>query len=486
MLIMSCGADSADPIIGGTEDTLKIDSLILVWSDEFNDYSGAPDPMKWNFISGALGWHNDSQYYTNGQNAYVSDNTLKIVAKKEEYGGKNYTSALMTTRDLGDWTYGRIEVRAKLPSSLGIFPAIWLKPTNEKYGSDNFKSGEIDIMEFVGHTPNTIYSTIHTFNNNHWDSTQLFNEQKVENCSSEFHVYAVEWHEDSIFFYVDSLRHHSYGKEANATTDSWPFDMDFYLLLNVAVGGGWASDSGFDENAFPQTMEVDYVRVYAFPENMKDTSFTVVGSSNDNGSISISPQKEIYTYNDTITVTATPDSGFVFYNWTGDVSGKQNPLILPVKQDLSIEANFQIEGELLTNTDFSYGDRSWIFYTSGTASAQMSFDKNNGTVSIDNPGSDLWEVGLYQRDFVVEKGQRYRLTVEAKSDSNKSIEIGLQHHGEPWTYHLLKNIVLTNEMTKYSVEGTLVKDEEDPRVMLNMGKSPGNIEIRSIHLQKLK
>lgn len=236
----------------------------LVWSDEF-EYSGKPDPDKWGYDVGGHGWgNNELQYYTEGANAEVADGILKIEARRENHGGREYTSTRLVSRDKGDWLYGKIEVRAKLPSGRGTWPAIWMLPTDWQYGNWP-ESGEIDIMEHVGYEPDRIHGTVHTDRFNHMKGTQVGKSVQVERARSEFHSYAVEWYHDQIRFIIDGDEYHRFSPRVYSTDPDhriWPFDQRFHLLLNIAVGGNWGGQKGIDEDIWPAVMEIDYVRVY--------------------------------------------------------------------------------------------------------------------------------------------------------------------------------------------------------------------------------
>lgn len=235
-----------------------------VWSDEF-DYTGLPDPTKWSYDTenNDDGWgNNEAQFYTveRPENSYVSDGTLKITARKESLGGKEYTSARLITKGQGDWTYGRFEIRAKLPSGRGMWPAIWMLPTDWEYGEWP-RSGEIDIMENVGFDADTVLATSHTMHYNHSIGTSTSGKLAVSTCHSDFHTYSLEWNEDEWTVYIDGEHYYTYANRGEGW-ESWPYDKNFHLLLNVAVGGNWGGRHGIDNSIFPQTMEVDYVRVY--------------------------------------------------------------------------------------------------------------------------------------------------------------------------------------------------------------------------------
>lgn len=234
----------------------------LVWSDEF-DYTGLPDSTKWSYDTGNHGWgNNELQYYTaqREENARVSDGVLRINVLREDYKGSKFTSARLVTKNKGDWKYGRLEIQAKMPKGVGVWPAIWMLPTDWEYG-DWPKSGEIDIMEHVGYLPDSVFGTVHTEAYNHTIGTQKTKNTFRKDLASAFHVYALEWDEDGIRIFIDKTQYFKFTNEKRSSRE-WPFDKRFHLLLNVAVGGTWGGKMGVDESVFPQSMEVDYVRVY--------------------------------------------------------------------------------------------------------------------------------------------------------------------------------------------------------------------------------
>ena len=239
----------------------------LVWSDEFNT-PGEPDTSRWNYDLGdgcpnVCGWgNNELEYYTKDvKNVRVENDRLIIEAHKEPLGGKGFTSARIVSKLKGDWLYGRMEIKAKLPRGTGTWPAIWMLSTDWKYGGWP-ASGEIDIMEHVGHDPGVIHGTIHTETYNHGKQTQKEGKVIVTDAQDEFHVYSIDWTKNKIEFYVDGKLYHSVTKGINDTFKEWPFDQRFHLIMNLAVGGNWGGAQGVDDSIWPQKMEVDYVRVY--------------------------------------------------------------------------------------------------------------------------------------------------------------------------------------------------------------------------------
>ncbi len=250
------------------KDTTEISGWDLVWSDEFN-YSGYPDPKKWSYNVGGHGWgNNELQYYTEFElnNARVENGKLIIEARKESYENNLYTSSRLVTKNKGDWTYGRFEIRAKLPSGIGTWPAIWMLPTEWNLGNGSWPdNGEIDIMEHVGYDSGVIHASIHC-NQYVWtNNTQKTATINVPNCTSEFHNYILEWSDKEIKIYVDDKHYFTFQNEDKGW-QYWPFFKDFHLILNIAVGGNWGGAQGIDDSIFPQKMEVEYVRVYTKTE----------------------------------------------------------------------------------------------------------------------------------------------------------------------------------------------------------------------------
>lgn len=269
ILIVSCNSNKGSK-------TTAPDGYKLVWADEF-DYSGKPDPGKWAYEYGLIR-NNEAQYYTDSlKNARVEDGFLKIEAIKEpiknaafvsadEQGWKkntefaSYTSASITTRSIADWQYGIIEVKAKIPGGVGLWPAIWMLGNN--YAEAGWPDcGEIDIMEHVGYNRDTVYGTIHTGAYNHMIGTQKGSNTFIEKPYDEFHLYSIEWTPEKIDFFLDGKQYFNVVNE-HKTEQEWPFDQPFFLKLNVAVGGSWGGVHGIDDTVFPQQMVIDYVRVY--------------------------------------------------------------------------------------------------------------------------------------------------------------------------------------------------------------------------------
>lgn len=241
--------------------------LRMVWSEEFN-YTGLPDSTKWSYDPGdgcpnVCGWgNNELQYYNvrRPENARVENGHLVIEARREKMGTRDYSSARMVSKHKGDWTYGRITARAKLPKGRGVWPAIWMLSTDWAYGGWP-ESGEIDIMEHVGYMPDSIFGTVHTQRFNHVQGTQVTGGVLSTTLTTEFHEYGIEWDADKIDFFFDNRKYHTFHNKHEGS-GAWPFDRNFHLILNIAVGGNWGGKMGVDTAVWPQQMLVDYVRIY--------------------------------------------------------------------------------------------------------------------------------------------------------------------------------------------------------------------------------
>lgn len=256
--------------VGGCQLTESLNNFDLVWSDEFEGTE--IDPSKWSYDLGdgcqisqdLCGWgNNELEYYTDRpENSYLEDGNLVIKAIKEipfYLGQHQYTSARMVTKNKGDWKYGRIDVRAKLPIGQGLWPAIWMLSTDNVYGGWP-KSGEIDIMENIGSEPSKTFGTIH-YGHDFW----RFNSQEVEleegTFADDFHIFTVLWDENCIQFQMDGIDVGEPNTRSTVLPTTYPFDQRFHLLLNVAVGGNLPGNPN-GATSFPQTMKIDYVRVY--------------------------------------------------------------------------------------------------------------------------------------------------------------------------------------------------------------------------------
>ncbi|NHF59525.1 glycoside hydrolase family 16 protein [Flavobacteriaceae bacterium TP-CH-4] len=251
-----------------TEDTQTVATFTeLTMQDEF-DVDGAPNSTLWAYDigTGENGWGNQElQYYTDrSENVTVQNGNLLITAKQEDFQGSGYTSARLLTKDLFEQRYGRFEARIRLPYGQGIWPAFWM------LGADIDENpwpgaGEIDIMEYRGQDPTVLIGSIH--GPGYSGGNAISKEYKLENdrFDTGFHIFGIEWGPDFINFYVDDILYNQITPEdVDEETNgegTWVFNKPFYILMNLAVGGTFVGSPN-EETIFPQTMLVDYVRVY--------------------------------------------------------------------------------------------------------------------------------------------------------------------------------------------------------------------------------
>jgi len=334
---------------------------VLVWSDEF-DADGLPDESKWMYDVGGDGWgNNEQQFYTEGrlENARVEGGVLIIEAHKEQWlanpvfkSYNDYTSARLVSKGNGDWLYGRIEVRAKLPAGRGTWPAIWMLPTGNAYGGWP-RSGEIDIMEHLGFDMGRIHGSLHSLAHNWVTETQPTCSVVIADVNTAFHDYAIDWSPTGISFLVDDSQYFS-ATNPGTGWEQWPYDQPFHLIMNLAVGGFLGGQEGIDPNIWPQRMEVDYVRVYDLGDSITvntdgDEFPNATDPDDDNDGLTDAEEHRLGT---NLLVTDTDEDGYSDFE---EVEADSNPL-----------SSGSIPGSgksLLTNADFHLGEDPWIVHT---------------------------------------------------------------------------------------------------------------------------
>lgn len=458
------------------------DSWRLVWSDEF-DGAGLPDATRWSYDVGGGGWGNaESQFYTDKrtENARQEGGHLVIEARRESWESRSYTSARLVTRGKGDWLYGRVEVRALLPKGRGVWPAIWLLPTDWKYG-DWPKSGELDIMENVGYDPDRIHSNIHTQAYNHSIGTNKGNNRLVSSPSENWHVYRMDWYPDRVEYYIDDEVLFVFRNEGTGSA-VWPFDQRFHLILNIAVGGSWGGSQGIDDVIFPQSMRVDWVRVYQQDENAPTTLTTkTVGQ----GRVEVSPAKASWERTETARASAVPATGWTFARWAG--GGTRADTSVSMSADRNLEAWFRPANDLLVDGEFAAGGAGWDGPNYlGTASGSGSRSGGAVKAGVVSGGTERWNVQLLQSGFGLETGRTYAVRFTAKASVARSIDVSVEHDASPWTSHSRRLLELGTEAKPFS--WTFRMDgESDPaaRLVFNLGLEAGDVTLDDVRLEVL-
>lgn len=250
---------------------LKFDESDCSFFDKFT--GDVVDTEKWDYQNGDgsafnnPGWGNNEKQYYRSENARIEDNMLKIRAQVESYEGYKYTSAKLVTKGKFSQTYGRFEARIRLTKALpGLWPAFWMMPANSEYGGWP-RSGEIDIMEMKGRLPHNVSSAVHYGGRTHRYRSEDYTYPDGLTVT-DFHLYTLDWTADSLTFSVDGDPYHVLTKdmwytETDQSSSTAPFDKDFFLILNLAVGGNFDGGRTPPDEDMPAEMEVDFVRVYA-------------------------------------------------------------------------------------------------------------------------------------------------------------------------------------------------------------------------------
>ena len=229
----------------------------LVWNEKFS--SETLDTNSWNIELRKPGWvNNELQAYTDReQNIYIENNNLIIRAVKENYNDANYTSGRINTSGKYSWKYGRFEIRAKIPKKKGVWPAIWLLSDNI-FSEGWPKCGEIDIMEHINNE-DIIYGTIHSEEYNHMTETQIGGNVTIENLDTQFHTFGLEWNSESLIWFIDDKIYHRVNKK-EYFKDKWPFDSNYFLIINQAIGGFWPGNPS--EDFTDSEYIIDWIKVY--------------------------------------------------------------------------------------------------------------------------------------------------------------------------------------------------------------------------------
>ena len=422
-------------------DVEKLDGYDLLWHDEFN--GTALDETAWSMELREPGWtNNELQEYTSStDNVFVRDGKLVLKAIKTDNNGKDYyTSGKVNSQNKKDFMYGKVVASAKVPEGQGLWPAIWMMPTDESYYGQWPKCGEIDIMEVLGSDTSLAYATLH-YGEPHGQQQGTL-QLEDDKFSNGFHTYSLEWEPGEMRWYID--------EQLVLTANDWftavsgqdekpypaPFDQTFFVQMNLAVGGDWPgnpdSTTDFDKAEF----EIDYVRVYQKPEY--DTNVS----------------KPVPVFRD-----PQPD-GNLIYN--GDFS---------VAEDLEDEQDWK-----------------FLLFYGGEGSAEIR--DNMIVIKSQAEGTEDYSVQLVQPDLGLYQGHRYRVTFEARAEEERKMKVCVSAPNVNWIRYLPDTMVeLTTDWQAYEYEFNMGSNKDDNygRFELNMGKrkSVAEINVRNVRIEDI-
>lgn len=418
----------------------------LLWSDNFNGKT--LDKSKWNYELHEPGWvNNELQSYTNSsKNIYEKDGKLVIQPIKsvdKATGNVTYTSGRINTKNKMDVKYGKIEVRAKLPKGQGLWPAIWMMPTNEKLYGSWPNCGEMDIMELLGNNPSKVYQTLHYSKNGSDVQSQATKTLSKGDFSSDYHLFSVEWNPGKISFYVDGKLTKSFTKWYTGTdgigtiTYPAPFDQSFYMILNVAVGGSWPGNPDATTDFAKAKMMVDYVKVY---------------------------QKVSYNEN----VTMKDDNSVTLRD--------------PDKN-----------GNYINNSDFSDNEKlndsvDWYLQTAMGGNATGTISDHTMTITPQNEGTVDYAIQAMQAGIPLAKGGHYRISFDAKADADRSMILRLDGPNYNYLKYMKDQPVnLTTAYKTYTYDFTMSDDTDDNgRIEFNLGAQNSTNPTAAIQIKNVK
>jgi beta-glucanase (GH16 family) len=427
----------------------------LVWEDEFTGTT--VNTANWGYDIGAGGWgNNELQYYTSRvENAAVANGSLKIKALEESYSGSNYTSARMVTRNKVSFAYGKLEARIKLPTGQGIWPAFWALPEESYYGGWPY-SGEIDVMELIGNLPARVYGTDHASNNGGLVSSGGNYNLPTGIFADDFHTFKVEWEPGIIRHYCDDVLYHT-NTQASLGANPWPFDRPFHILLNIAVGGNWPGAPNAT-TVFPQTMEVDWVRIYQKLEDLIVIG-PVLAEPEAAGKTYKIANIPAATFNWTVPTGATIVSGqgtnMITVNW-GNTGGNVSVTVANSCGTVTRSLAVTVSPNIWNNPDFEQDLQQWAFRKSGTANGSVAITTTGvqqglkaAVVTCTAAGANPWDLQLSRTADVI-AGQSYTLRFWAKADMNRLFSVAFIH---PTNYnsYASSNFTATTSWQEFSL-----------------------------------
>lgn len=436
---------------------LMSQDLQLVWADEFD--GSVPDRSVWQFESGLT---NDNVHYyiDRTDNARIVDGKLQIIALEESYQGFNYTSALLKTEHTFNWKYGRIEALIKLPETPGFVPAFWMLPSDNTFGWWPF-SGEIDIMEHPTNEITTIYGTVHTETYNLFSGSSPPQGSTIDipDVASAFHLYAVEWTADKIDFYVDDQKYYTFFNDQGSSA-TWPFDKPFYLILNLAVGGGWVGEPN-ENTVFPAIMEVDYVRVYQDISNtiMQGADFVTYDTEDSEYSLgNFDGADYLWSVPGDAKIISGQHTPGLTVDW-GIFGGNIEALITSGEGSYTIDYPVMVSSNLLKNPGFEKGVKYWnksIAYPVEADFTLISGEMYRGDQSlrirVTEPGANAWDVQLSQGRIQLQGGTLYHASFWARTEGGSNNITAAIINDQDYSLVVIETFTLSETWTKYTID----------------------------------
>jgi beta-glucanase (GH16 family) len=433
-----------------------------VWADEFNGTT--IDRSIWSFD---LGPANDNIHcFTDRpENARIEGGRLHIIALEEPYQGYNYTSALLQTTRSAYWRYGRIEASIKLPQTNGLVPAFWMLPEDDLYGWWP-ESGEIDIMEHPTNQADRIYGTVHTgAYNSFTGSSPRGGSIRIPDAESAFHVYAVEWTPDVMDFYVDGQKYFTFWNSQSGS-ETWPFDQPFYIILSMAVGGGWVGDPGAG-SIFPAVMEVDYVRVY---QDMSDAAISGADFVRYHSRAvpyavpRIERAQVRWGVPEDARIVSGQDTHRITVDW-GILGGDVIAEVVTPGGSYTFNLPVTVSPNYIKNSGFEKGVKYWHKTRPFPAEADFlltSEDTYAGRyclfVDVGTPGDNPWDAQLSQPDLPLEAGKQYQASFFARTvGMPRNINVAIINSAN-YDLYANKTVTLTSRWEQYNLSLAVPSD----------------------------
>ena len=469
-------------------------AMELIYEDTFNQ-DGDIDNTRWEREIHEAGWTNEElQYYTNKiENSYIKDGKLIIKAIKEQYGNAQYTSARLASKT--SWLYGKFEIKAKLPTGNGMWPAIWLMPKDSLYGEWP-QSGEIDIMENVGKEPEWIHGSLHSSKYNFRNGNQVTAKTEVPTNSSEYHTYGVIWTPEYIEFLVDDVPYlkHSYDSEKEPSKwEAFPYDKPYYLLLNVAVGGNWGGK--VDDTILPQTMCVESVKVY-------DLGFTKYDKIQPNEPTGVKFLDNVISWDYCYDNVAVKEYKVSLDNGTTLTSSKNYIVLNPIDTigvtfgsvsaiDYAGNSSSSISVQITPPaTEILYSENkpainAWSVYCNAENSSATATQGENGIVlNIANSGSNAWDVQLMKNNIEIAQNTKYAYSLTLTSTIDRNVKTTIQNQSD---YQGIEyNNIYLNANKESTLKGEFTYNGEDiiADFVLQLGSDMEDYSNSKIYLNK--